>query len=240
MEIHKPKPVHNWQEFFSEISVVVVGIVIALAGEQAVEGVQRSLELSALRADLIEESHQILSDARKCEAQTDYNFGWLARRITQVQASVWHGKPLAAREPYVEPPCETPDTPIWRSAKAAGATKLLTKGEINAFAEIEYVESHLEMQYNLKQRAQWALAQFNMKVPKTADDSYDYSVMSKDDLKSYLNLLTEAAIETQAYKIQLHIITGAEQAILDGRRELADIFASERKAVAAEPHPRAM
>jgi hypothetical protein len=34
VEIHKPKPVRNLREFCSEVAVVLVGIVIALAGEQ--------------------------------------------------------------------------------------------------------------------------------------------------------------------------------------------------------------
>jgi hypothetical protein len=37
MEIHKPKPVHNWRELATEIGVIVLGILIALGLEQAVE-----------------------------------------------------------------------------------------------------------------------------------------------------------------------------------------------------------
>src|SRR5689334_9592983 len=37
VEFHKPKPVHNWREFLSEVGVVVLGVCIALAAEQAVE-----------------------------------------------------------------------------------------------------------------------------------------------------------------------------------------------------------
>jgi hypothetical protein len=37
MEIHKPKPVHNWRELATEIGVIVIGILIALGLEQAVE-----------------------------------------------------------------------------------------------------------------------------------------------------------------------------------------------------------
>jgi hypothetical protein len=37
VEIHKPKPVHNWREFLSEIGVVVLGICIAIGLEQLVE-----------------------------------------------------------------------------------------------------------------------------------------------------------------------------------------------------------
>ncbi len=37
MEFHKPKPVHSWRELLAEIGVVVIGVCIALAAEQAVE-----------------------------------------------------------------------------------------------------------------------------------------------------------------------------------------------------------
>jgi hypothetical protein len=37
MDIHKPKPVQNWREFLAEITVIVCGVLIALALEQAVE-----------------------------------------------------------------------------------------------------------------------------------------------------------------------------------------------------------
>jgi hypothetical protein len=37
MDIHKPKPVHGWREFASEIVVIVCGILIALMLEQVAE-----------------------------------------------------------------------------------------------------------------------------------------------------------------------------------------------------------
>ena len=37
MDIHKPKPWHGWPEFLKEIGTIVIGVLIALAGEQAVE-----------------------------------------------------------------------------------------------------------------------------------------------------------------------------------------------------------
>jgi hypothetical protein len=39
MDIHKPKPWHGWREFLGEIGIIVIGVLIALAGEQAVEGI---------------------------------------------------------------------------------------------------------------------------------------------------------------------------------------------------------
>ncbi len=37
MEIHKPKAVHGWREFVGEIGIIVIGVLIALGAEQAVE-----------------------------------------------------------------------------------------------------------------------------------------------------------------------------------------------------------
>jgi hypothetical protein len=37
MEIHKPKPMHNWREFLKEVGTIVLGVGIALAAEQTVE-----------------------------------------------------------------------------------------------------------------------------------------------------------------------------------------------------------
>lgn len=37
MEVHKPKAVHGWRELANEIGVIVIGVLIALGAEQAVE-----------------------------------------------------------------------------------------------------------------------------------------------------------------------------------------------------------
>lgn len=36
MEVHRPKPVHRWRELFKEVGVIVIGVAIALTGEEAV------------------------------------------------------------------------------------------------------------------------------------------------------------------------------------------------------------
>lgn len=37
MEIHKPRPIHSWRELATEVAVIVVGIIIALTGEQLLQ-----------------------------------------------------------------------------------------------------------------------------------------------------------------------------------------------------------
>lgn len=50
MDIHKPKPVHSWREFFSEICVIVTGIAIALGGEQVIEAIHWHHKVEATEA----------------------------------------------------------------------------------------------------------------------------------------------------------------------------------------------
>lgn len=63
MEIHKPKPVHNWRELVNEVSVIVIGIVIALSGEQLIEAVHWKHRVESAEHDLREELGDSLSYA---------------------------------------------------------------------------------------------------------------------------------------------------------------------------------
>ena len=35
MEIHKPKPIHNWRDFIKEVGTIVLGVSIALGAAGA-------------------------------------------------------------------------------------------------------------------------------------------------------------------------------------------------------------
>ncbi len=49
MHFHLPKPLHGWREFAGEVGIIVVGILIALAGEQIVEAVHWRSEVANFR-----------------------------------------------------------------------------------------------------------------------------------------------------------------------------------------------
>ncbi len=73
MDIHKPKPVHSWREFLSEIGVIVIGILIALTLEQAVEAWR---------------DHRHVVEAREnTRAEIAKNLGYMVRRA-QTEACV--------------------------------------------------------------------------------------------------------------------------------------------------------
>lgn len=55
MEFHKPKPVHNLREFLGEVAVVVLGIVIALTGEQTLQRLEWHHKIRLASAEMRQE-----------------------------------------------------------------------------------------------------------------------------------------------------------------------------------------
>ena len=55
MEIHKPKPVHSWREFLTELGTIVLGIIIAICLEQGVEWLHWQSEVKEARKALLAE-----------------------------------------------------------------------------------------------------------------------------------------------------------------------------------------
>jgi hypothetical protein len=230
LDVHAPHEVlHTWKGFFIHIATIVVGLFIAVALEQIVEAVNRHREATALREDLQQESRQIVADARKSEAAHLYEIRWLTTRIAQAQLAIRERQPVVPRENNDMPSYASPDNPIWRSAKSGGRTVLLTKGEVNAYAEIEYVQAHLDAMEVAKNTARYAVKSFNRQFPTLPNGDPDFSNASSEELHTYLGLLTTAYEAMNAYIHWLRIIIGAESAVVDGKMNLDEIYASERK-----------
>ena len=230
LDVHAPHEVlHTWKGFFIHIATIVVGLFIAVALEQSVEAINRHSEVAALREDLHQESHQILADANKSEAAHLYEIRWLTTRIAQTQLAIRERHPIGPRGTNDMPSYASPDIPIWRSAKAGGRTALLTKGEVNAYAEIEYVQARLEEMEVVKNTARYAVKSFNREFSPLPNGDPDLSNASLEDLHTYLGLLTTAYEAIEAYIHWLRIIIGAESAVVDGKISLDEIYASERK-----------
>jgi hypothetical protein len=235
LDVHAPHEVlHTWKGFFIHIATIVVGLFIAVALEQSVEAFNRHQEARALREDLRPESRQIIADARQSESAHLYEINWLATRIAQTQLAIRERHAIGPRGTNNMPIYASPDIPIWRSAKSGGRVALLTKEEVNAYSEIEYVQAHLEELEVGKNAARYAVKSFNREFLPLPNGDPDLANASSEDLHVYLRLLTTAYESIDAYIHWLRIIRGAETAIVDGKKGLAEIYASERSAAGGD------
>ena len=71
MDIHKPKVVHSLRELAIEIGVIVIGVVIALGAEQAVEAWHWHDQAQDGQAALKENFGRVVNNAYELEAQED-------------------------------------------------------------------------------------------------------------------------------------------------------------------------
>lgn len=117
MHVHKPKAAHSVREFLSEISVIVVGIAIALAGEQAVEGLHWrevvSLERESLDGEAVR--HWIAMEARvDMQSCVDSRLSELAILFSRHEA----GEPLGRLGPMGRPMYMGESRAAWQMAIA--------------------------------------------------------------------------------------------------------------------------
>jgi hypothetical protein len=68
MEIHKAKPVHGWRELLSEVVVIVIGVSIALSGEQLVETVHWREQVRGAHEALAADMSTVLGMAAERES----------------------------------------------------------------------------------------------------------------------------------------------------------------------------
>jgi hypothetical protein len=96
MHFHLPKPLHGWREFAGEIGIIVAGVLIALALEQAVEWLHWRNETEVAREAIKSQAAQNLGAAVFRQHQHEC----LQRRLDEI-ALIFErhatGKPFALR-----------------------------------------------------------------------------------------------------------------------------------------------
>ena len=141
MDIHKPKPWHGVREFGKELVTIVAGVLIALAGEQAVEWSHHRSEVAeareALRSEVAQDMMKALYNQARETCQQRELPQWLA----------WaHGGP---RPPPGNGRFLTLESASWEAVKAGPVAFMPLKerlaysrfysqvGDYNAMAERE-------------------------------------------------------------------------------------------------------
>jgi len=107
MDIHKPKPWHGAREFLKEYLIIVVGVLTALGGEQAVEWLHWRHEVQVAHEAIAFDMREIVARV----ASKDGESPCVGRRLGEMadaldEAQVTHRLPARG-------PVGTPDTPAW-------------------------------------------------------------------------------------------------------------------------------
>jgi hypothetical protein len=133
MDIHKPKPWQGWPEFLKEIGTIVIGVLIALGAEQAVEWVHWRHEVEAERGSLLNEARNNLGAVayRRTESAC------IGRRLADLEEIFRRqeqGRPLAIRAPLTTPPLDIESTSSWEIAVSGQALGHMPRKEKLSFS----------------------------------------------------------------------------------------------------------
>lgn len=153
MDIHKPKPVHNWREFLSEISVVVCGILIALSLEQGLESFHESHVAGQSRRDVRAEAAVNLS---LLNVRAEEN-SCIAQRLGEIDALLTRPgeKAPAAKAIWVGRPSDLPMfVERWRSVTSSGRSALFSPDEQKVFDNLFAVFDEFRAS-ELREQAGW-------------------------------------------------------------------------------------
>ena len=104
MEIHKPKPIHNWRDFLKEVGIIVLGVCIALFAEQMVQTVHENSRAAKVRAAIRTEIAYNLGRMETRKATESC----VSKRLDEIDALI---AALAAGK--------LPDAPLWIGRPAA-------------------------------------------------------------------------------------------------------------------------
>jgi len=142
MHFHLPKPLHGWRQFLGEVGIIVIGVLIALAAEQAVESAHLRSETNALRASMHDELADDLGRWEVMHSQQPCLENWLSK------LSAWSDSaPPGARWPIQSggPNFFHAHVSTWELARGSAAVAGMPLRERDQLADLYQVLEYAEL-----------------------------------------------------------------------------------------------
>ena len=134
MEIHKPKPWRGVREFGKEVATIVLGVLIAIGAEQAVEQAHWAHEVAAERSALRDEAKENVSTA----AYRVVLDPCIERRLAEIEEGFRRqakGQPTGFRHQVTKPPSWNASAGTWEIAVSGQALGHMPQKEKLAFSD---------------------------------------------------------------------------------------------------------
>ena len=135
MHVHLPKPLHGWRALFGEIGIIVLGVLIALGAEQAVQAVHQRVEARDAENEIRGELEQNIAKLKS---------RWAVRacvesRIAELQVLIDSaGNSGAINTPkwVGRPQFWTMQMARWQATSQAGRAALLPPDELALYGSV--------------------------------------------------------------------------------------------------------
>jgi hypothetical protein len=133
MHFHLPKPLHGWREFVGEVGIIVIGVLIALGAEQAVETWRWHQKVDAAKKSIdlelntqLDYSEEVMGLARCAPLFVDALESAILRHDSQAIGKLHDTQP-----PFVPRPWRST---AWQSAMSTQVADHFERGELAQYA----------------------------------------------------------------------------------------------------------
>jgi hypothetical protein len=155
MDIHKPKSVHNWRELAKEIGIIVIGVLIALGAEQAVDALHWMNQVDAGEAALKTAYVREVNNAALRASQHDC----VAQRLAFLSQVVQHASGSGRLPPIAaigHPPYVPWSIGAWEALVTSGTVSHLPRDAMIQYTTIEQRSAFLSGLSD-REEAQWTV-----------------------------------------------------------------------------------
>ena len=188
MDIHKPKPWHGLREFLKEYGIIVLGVLTALALEQAVEAVRVQREVIETREAIHAEIARNAMIAKVSLAENSCSFGLRAPYLAWATGGA---KPARSAVPMLP----TFSSTVWDTSKLKGVVHMPLREQLSLARYYEFVKNFNDNQNTVKQLGLRLFATFAL--DKLTSDRAD---RFREDIASAI-LMSDVQTESATFAI---------------------------------------
>ena len=150
MHFHLPKPLHGWREFVGEVGIIVLGVLIALGAEQAIEGVRDRQVAAQSRRDVREEVGTNVGFYRERLAESDC----VRRRLSELSKIVEEGAVRKGAVAWVGRPGDfAPFSERWRAVTSSARSAMFAASEQGSYDAIYGIFARMDDESKIEQEA---------------------------------------------------------------------------------------
>ena len=150
MHVHLPKPLHGWRDFVGEVGIIVLGVLIALGAEQALEGLHDRHVATQSRRDVREEVATDIGFYRDRLEESSC----IARRLAQLSDIIEGGTvPKDTVKSVGRPSDFAPFSERWRAVTSSARSAMFPSAEQGSLDEIYGIFGRIEQESESEQAA---------------------------------------------------------------------------------------
>ncbi len=139
LDVHPPhNPTHTWRDFFIHIATIVIGLLIAVGLEQAVELLHHRHVLAETRENL----HEELNEESEV-IQSNLDIMHAEQKELRADADILRGTAHDGDKLIYRWGFSAPRSIAWTTAKSNNTTALMTPDEVEQYSYIFFLREHV-------------------------------------------------------------------------------------------------